>query len=61
MVRELIQEYRQYGSFTAFVEKSDWEEILLSSEGALDIFCLCLIDFSFFYFGTSFLIARLSI
>jgi hypothetical protein len=61
MVRKLIAEYRQYRNFRDFVENSTWEEILLSSEGALDIFCICLVDFSFFYFGTSFLIARLNI
>jgi|GEM_PF-6655728 len=56
----LIREYWKYQNFRAYIEESSWDEILLGSEDTLDNICLCVIDFSFFYFGTSFLISILS-
>jgi hypothetical protein len=52
MVRKLIREYRRFGDFRSFVEKSSWDEIILQSEGALDNFCLGVVVFAFSYFGT---------
>ncbi len=60
MVRELIQEYRLYGNFKTFIEKSNWDEILLSSEGILDNCCLGIVVFSISYFGTGFIVGLLS-
>jgi hypothetical protein len=52
MIRELIQEYRKYRNFRTYIESSNWDEILLSDEGALNNCCLGVVVFAISFFGT---------